>query len=108
MNFSGIFPALTTPYHQDGAVAPDHFKPNLTRYNKIGLAGYVVLGSTGESVLLSSREAESLLAAGKEAAAPDKLLIAGTGAESTAETIARTKRAAALCYDVALVTTPYY
>jgi 4-hydroxy-2-oxoglutarate aldolase len=108
VNISGIFPALTTPYHQDGSVALDHFKADLARYNKTGLAGYVVLGSTGESVLLSSAEADSLLAAGKEAAAPGKLLIAGTGAESTAETIARTKRAAALGYDIALVKTPYY
>jgi 4-hydroxy-2-oxoglutarate aldolase len=108
MDVSGIFPALTTPYHQDGSVALDHFKTDLARYNKTGLAGYVVLGSTGESVLLSSAEADSLLAAGKEAAAPGKLLIAGTGAESTAETIARTKRAAALGYHAALVKTPYY
>jgi 4-hydroxy-tetrahydrodipicolinate synthase len=108
VNISGIFPALTTPYHQDGSVALDHFKADLARYNKTGLAGYVVLGSTGESVLLSSAEADSLLAAGKEAAAPGKLLIAGTGAESTAETIARTKSAASLGYDIALVKTPYY
>ena len=108
MNVSGIFPALTTPYHQDGTVAVDHFKANLTRYNKTGLAGYAVLGSTGESVLLSFAESEALLVAGKEAAAPGKLLIAGTGAESTAETIARTKRAATLGYDLALVKTPYY
>jgi len=108
VNVSGIFPALTTPYHPDGSVALDHFKADLARYNKTGLAGYVVLGSTGESVLLSSAEADSLLAAGKEAAAPGKLLIAGTGAESTAETIARTKRAASLGYDIALVKTPYY
>jgi len=108
VDVSGIFPALTTPYHEDGSVALDHFKANLARYNKTALAGYVVLGSTGESVLLSSAEADSLLVAGKEAAASGKLLIAGTGAESTAETIARTKRAAALGYDVALVKTPYY
>ncbi len=108
MDVSGIFPALTTPYREDGFVALDHFKANLARYNKTRLAGYVVLGSTGESVLLSAAEADSLLVAGKEAAAPGKLLIAGTGAESTAETIARTKRAAALGYDVALVKTPYY
>ena len=108
MDVSGIFPALTTPYHEDGSVALDHFKANLARYNKTALAGYVVLGSTGESVLLSSAEADSLLVAGKEAAASGKLLIAGTGAESTAETIVRTKRAAALGYEVALVKTPYY
>jgi 4-hydroxy-2-oxoglutarate aldolase len=108
VDVSGIFPALTTPYHEDGSIALGHFKANLTRYNKTGLAGYVVLGSTGESVLLSLAEADSLLVAGKEAAAPGKLLIAGTGAESTAETIARTKRAAALGYHAALVKTPYY
>ncbi len=108
MNVPGIFPALTTPYHEDGSVAVDHFKANLARYNKTGLAGYVVLGSTGESVLLSSFEADSLLIAGKVGAAPGRLLIAGTGAESTAETIARTKRAASLGYDIALVKTPYY
>ena len=108
MKVSGIFPALTTPYHEDGSVSVEHFKANLLRYNKTGLAGYVVLGSTGESVLLSAAEADSLLIAGKEAAAPGEVLIAGTGAESTAETIARTKRAATLGYDVALVKTPYY
>jgi 4-hydroxy-2-oxoglutarate aldolase len=108
IDLSGIFPALTTPFNEDGSVALDHFKSNLAKYNKIGLAGYVVLGSTGESVLLSWPEAESLLVAGKEAAAPNKVLIAGTGSESTAETVSRTKRAAAIGYHVALVKTPYY
>ena len=108
MDLSGIFPALTTPYREDGSVALDYFRANLARYNPTGLSGYVVLGSTGESVLLSSAEGDSLLAVAKEAAAPGKLLIAGTGAESTVETINRTKRAAALGYDVALVKTPYY
>ena len=108
MEILGIFPALTTPYREDGAVAPELFRKNLSRYNRTGLSGYVVLGSTGESVMLSGGEGESLLAAAKEAAAPGKLMIAGTGAESTAATIAKTKRAAELGYDVALVKTPYY
>jgi len=90
VDVSGIYPALTTPFAADGSVALDQFKANLTRYNKTGLAGYVVLGSTGESVLLTSAEAESLLVAGKEAAGPGRRLIAGTGAESTAETISKT------------------
>jgi 4-hydroxy-2-oxoglutarate aldolase len=68
----------------------------------------VVIGSTGESVLLSRPEAELVLITVKEGAGPGKKLIAGTGAESTAETIERTKRAAELGYDVALVKTPYY
>jgi len=108
MNLSGIFPALTTPFEVDGSVSISGVKHNIGLYNRTGLAGYVVLGSTGESVLLSREEAELLLVAVKEAAAPGKILIAGTGAESTAETIARTKRAAELDYQVALVKTPYY
>jgi 4-hydroxy-2-oxoglutarate aldolase len=108
MNVSGIFPALATPFEADGSVSLSGMKHNIGLYNRTGLSGYVVLGSTGESVLLSREESDQLLVAVKEAAAPGKILIAGTGAESTAETIARTKRAAALGYQVALVKTPYY
>lgn len=108
MKLHGIFPPLTTPFDASGELALDKFKANIERYNRTQLAGYVVIGSTGESVLLSPGETDRVLAAAREAAAPDKLLIAGTGAEATAETIARTKRAAELGYQAALVKTPYY
>jgi len=72
------------------------------------LAGYAVQGSTGESVLLSRAEWDSVLVAAKEVASPQKKLLAGTGVESTAETISRSKRAAELGYHAALVKTPYY
>ena len=108
MDAFGIFPALTTPFSSDGSVSIADLKHNIQMYNRTGLAGYVVMGSTGESVLLSKSEMEAVLVAVKETASQDKKLIAGTGAESTAETIERTKRAAQLGYDVALVKTPYY
>lgn len=108
MDLSGIFPALTTPFAADGLVSIADLKHNIQMYNRIGLAGYVVMGSTGESVLLSKQEMEAVLVAVKETASRDKKLVAGTGAESTAETIERTKRAAELGYDAALVKTPYY
>ncbi|MGC0771368.1 MAG: dihydrodipicolinate synthase family protein [Candidatus Acidiferrum sp.] len=108
MNLSGVFPALTTPYATDDSVSTENLKHNIRKYNATGLAGYVAIGSTGESVLLSRKEIDAVLVAVKESAAPGKLLIAGTGAESTAETIDRTKRAAELGYQVALVKTPYY
>jgi 4-hydroxy-tetrahydrodipicolinate synthase len=104
----GIFPALVTPFHSDETVDVEAVKENIRRYNQTKLAGHVVLGSTGESVMLSRDDGDAVLAAVKEAAAPEKLLIAGTGVESTAETIACTKRAAALGYQLALVKTPYY
>jgi len=108
MNINGIFPALTTPFGSDESISLAAVRENIRRYNDTAIAGFVVLGSTGESVMLSREEADSILAASKEVTSPQKLLIAGTGAESTAETIARTKRAAALGYPVALVKTPYY
>jgi len=108
MDLSGIFPALTTPFSDDGSVSLSGLKHNIHRYNSTGLSGYVVLGSTGEAVLLSRAEMDGILQTVKENAAKEKLLIAGTGAESTAETIERTKRAADLGYQVALVKTPYY
>lgn len=108
MDLCGVFPALTTPFAPDGSVSIAHLKHNIQQYNRTGLSGYVVMGSTGESVLLSRTEAESVFVAVKETASRDKKLIAGTGAESTAETIELTKRAAELGYDAALVKTPYY
>jgi 4-hydroxy-2-oxoglutarate aldolase len=105
---SGIFAALTTPFAHDGSVSLSDLKHNVHRYNQTDLAGYVALGSTGESVLLTRAEMDAILITVKETAAKGKKLLAGAGAESTAETIERTKRAAELGYHAALVKTPYY
>src|SRR5579862_8764289 len=106
MNLHGIFPALTTPFAADGSLALDQLRNNLARYNRIPLAGYLSVGSTGESVLLGFEEIEQVWAVTREAAAPGKILIAGTGVDSTAQTIARTRRAAELGFDAVLVKTP--
>ena len=108
MDLSGVFAALTTPFSQDGSVSLADLRHNLLRYNATDLAGFVILGSTGESVMLSPAEMDTILAAAVEAVGKKKKLIAGTGAESTAETIERTKRAAELGCSMALVKTPYY
>ena len=108
MKLHGIFPPLTTPFDASDSVALDRLRDNVVRYNRTRLAGYVVVGSTGESVLLSFAEIERVWATVREASAADKILIAGTGVESTTETIARTNRAAELGYQAALVKTPHY
>src|ERR1700674_4482904 len=108
MEFSGVFSALTTPFAADDSVAIADLKQNIQRYNATGLAGYAVQGSTGESALLSRPAWGSALVAAKDAASPQKRLLAGTGVESTAETISRSKRAAELGYHAALVKTPFY
>lgn len=108
MDFGGIYPALTTPFNAEGEVDLGALRHNIARYNQAPVAGYVALGSTGESVMLSSAEGESILAAVREAAGPGRKLLAGAGAESTAETIRKTKKAADLGFHAALVKTPYY
>jgi 4-hydroxy-2-oxoglutarate aldolase len=108
LDLSGVYPALITPFAADGSVSIADLKHNIARYNRTGLSGFVVNGSTGESMLLRPEETDTVLVAVKESAASSKQLIAGTGAESTAETIERTKRAAEIGYQWALVKTPHY
>ena len=108
MRFEGIFAALTTPFARDGSLALDRFRENLGRYNRTRLNGYVVAGSTGESVSLTFDEIDPIWSTARESAAPGKILIAGVGVDSTNETIARARRAAELGYDAVLVKTPHY
>jgi dihydrodipicolinate synthase/N-acetylneuraminate lyase len=68
----------------------------------------VVLGSTGESILLSDDERRQVLKTARAAAANHKVLIAGTGIESAVETLRLTEYAAELGYDVAMVRTPHF
>ncbi|MGB6483605.1 MAG: dihydrodipicolinate synthase family protein [Candidatus Acidiferrales bacterium] len=108
MKLRGIFPPLTTPFSDDGEIDLKRLRQNIERYNQTKLSGYVMNGSTSESVLLGWDEIEKLWGAAREAASSDKVMIAGTGSESTAETIRNTKRAAALGFQAALVRTPSY
>lgn len=108
MKLRGVFAPLTTSFGEDGGLALARYRENIQRYNKTGLAGYVINGSTSESVLLLWSEVYKLWETAKEATAAGKILIAGTGAESTPETIEHTKRAAAFGFDAALVRTPSF
>ena len=106
-SFKGIFPPLATPFVSD-KISPEHFKENIQKYNSLDLAGYVILGTFGESALLSVEESEKLVQAGKEAASPGKKIIVGTGLESTKMTLEFTNRMADLDIDAALIRTPSY
>src|SRR6476469_2192054 len=108
MLLQGIFPAVTTPFYPDGAVYYKKIEHNIDRYSRTPIAGMVVLGSTGEAVMLSNEERREVLRATAEVASPEKVLIAGTGAESVIETLRLTELAAQLSYDVALVRTPHF
>jgi dihydrodipicolinate synthase/N-acetylneuraminate lyase len=108
MLLQGIFPPVTTPFYPDGKVYFKKLEHNVERYSKTPVAGIVVLGSTGESILLSDQERRDVLQTARQAAAPNKVLVAGTGVESALETLRLTEFAAGLGYDVALVRTPHF
>ena len=108
MLLNGIFPPITTPFYPDGNVYFKKLESNVERYSRTPVAGIVVLGSTGEAILLSDQERRDVLKAARAAAAPNKVLIAGTGIESAIETLRLTEYAAELGYDVAMVRTPHY
>src|SRR6202051_919031 len=108
MLLHGIFPPITTPFYPDGNVYFKKLESNVERYSRTPCAGIVVLGSTGEAILLSDQERRDGLKGAREAAAPQKVLIAGTGVESAIETLRLTEYAADLGYDIAMVRTPHY
>jgi 4-hydroxy-2-oxoglutarate aldolase len=104
----GILPPITTPFYPDGNVYYKKLEANVERYSRTPVSGIVVLGSTGEAILLSDQERREVLKTARAAAAPNKVLVAGTGIESATETLRLTEYAAELGYDVAMVRTPHY
>jgi 4-hydroxy-2-oxoglutarate aldolase len=108
MLLQGIFPPITTPFYPDGNVYYKKLESNVERYSRTPVAGIVVLGSTGESVMLSDQERRDVLKTACATTAPSKVLIAGTALESAIETLRLTEYAAELGYDVAMVRTPHF
>jgi len=108
MLLHGIFPPITTPFYPDGNVYFKKLESNVERYSRTPVSGIVVLGSTGEAIMLSDQERRDVFKTARGAAAPNKVLIAGTGIESAIETLRLTEYAAELGYDVAMVRTPHY
>ena len=108
MLLSGVFPPITTPFYPDGKVYFKKLEHNVDQYCRTPSAGIVVLGSTGEAILLSDDEKREVLKTARAAATREKVLIAGTGSESALETLHLTEYAAALGYEVAMIRTPYY
>jgi 4-hydroxy-2-oxoglutarate aldolase len=105
---SGIHPPIPTPFDEQGEVLYDALTSNLARWQSYGLAGYVLLGSNGEAAYLSEQEKRRVLEHARDAIPNDRLLIAGTGCESTRATMALTADAAQIGADAALVITPHF
>ena len=106
MRLSGVFAPIPTPFDDDGAADPDRLRAALARWVRRPLAGFVILGSNGEAVLLDEDESDRIIAAAREAVPHGRPLIIGTGRESTRAAIRAVRRAADLGADFALVRTP--
>ena len=108
MDVSGVFPPIATPFDDSGDVDPAALRSNIARWLQTGVRGVVALGSNGEAPLLDEQESDTVIATAREAVPPGRLVIAGTGRESTRATIAASRRAATLGADAVLVRTPSY
>ena len=108
LKLNGIFPPLPTPFDKNENLALDKFKDNIVKLSKYKLSGFLVLGSNGELVNLTKSEVHAVYSASREVISTDKIMLAGTGAQSTCETIKLTKAAASAGADAALVLNPFY
>ena len=106
---AGIFPPITTPFDRaTGDIAPLAFRQNIERLLAAGVSGLVVCGSTGEAAMLEADEQRRLVEVARDAMTDGAWLIAGTGGESTRETIALSRAAATAGADAVLVRPPSY
>lgn len=107
LQLEGAFTALATPF-RNGAVDLEAMAAFTEFQVAEGIAGVVPCGTTGESPTLTAGEARELIATVVRAAKGRVPVIAGTGTNATAETIARTKAAQEVGADAAMVVMPYY
>src|ERR1700722_14756784 len=108
MLIEGIFAAVPTPFYSDERLYLRKLEANIARYSRSLLSGMLLLGSTGEAVALSDEESVEVLRVAAEAAAPEKVLIAGVGRESVKSTVELAEAAAKFKYDAVLVKAPTY
>ena len=105
----GIFPPIPTPFDpSSGDIDARALAANVRRWMSTGLAGVLVLGSNGEAALLDEDEADRLVSAVRPEVPADRVLLVGTGRESTRATIRASRQAAALGADAVLVRTPSF
>lgn len=108
----GVFLPIPTPFDSAGDVDLRGLRTNIARWNATGIAGYVMLGSTGERVHLDEREYLEVIENAREAieTTNDSLaFIVGAGQQSTRGTIHEIKRVASVAeVDAFLVITPHF
>ena len=107
MNVDGVFLPVPTPFLAD-EVDTGALGANVDRWMTTPVGGIVALGSNGEAPLVDEAESDRVIATVREHVPSDRLVLAGTGRESTVAAVDASKRAAAIGADAVLVRTPSY
>ncbi|XP_039727525.1 4-hydroxy-2-oxoglutarate aldolase, mitochondrial isoform X2 [Pteropus medius] len=108
VDISGIYPPVTTPFTATAEVDYGKLEENLHKLGTFPFRGFVVQGSTGEFPFLTSSERLEVVSRVRQAMPKNKLLIAGSGCESTQATVEMTVSMAQVGADAAMVVTPCY
>jgi 4-hydroxy-tetrahydrodipicolinate synthase len=104
--FRGVYPAMTTPFHEDGSIDFETLREDARRLEDAGVDGLVPVGSTGESATLSHDEHIEVVEAVIDAT--DVPVIAGSGSNNTREALSLSRRSADAGADALLLISPYY
>ncbi len=104
--FKGVFPAIITPFKDDGSLDEDGLRRNVEILAETGISGIVPCGTTGESATLSHVEHKRVVEIVVDCSKVP--VVAGTGSNNTSEAIDLTRHAADVGADAALLITPYY
>ncbi|PSP51191.1 4-hydroxy-tetrahydrodipicolinate synthase, partial [Halobacteriales archaeon QH_7_68_42] len=88
--FAGTYPAIVTPFHEDGSIDFEGVREEVRRLEAAGVDGIVACGSTGESSTLSHDEHIEVIDAVVDEA--DTPVIGGTGSNATREALSLSKR----------------
>ena len=108
MQWQGSFVAIVTPMQPNGDIAWNEYKQLIQWHQQAGISGIVVGATTGEAPTLSDVDLEQLIRCAIDTTKGQIPIIASTGTNSTAKTIAKTQKAKELGADACLVVTPYY
>src|SRR3977135_2707278 len=106
MLLEGLQLPLTTPFYPDGRLTLPTLEYNATHSSKTPVAGLVALSDSGEPTMLSEEETRQTLRSVAEAAAPEKVRMAGVSRDSVVGTLDLAETAAKLGYDGVLVKRP--
>jgi len=104
----GIYPPLPTFFDEQDELDLITFRRHIQRLAETGIAGYVVMGTNGEAVHLTSEERAQIIETARDVGGENTPLLAGCGEQSTRATIANCQRAARSGADIALVLPPFY